>query len=368
MKKEYLFLFAVVLLVASSCGCKSEGSKELSEKIALTTTALYETDPVSQIKDEDAADDPAIWIHPDSVELSRIIGTDKKGGLAVYDMRGTQLFYYPLGNLNNVDVRYDFPLNGDTIDIVAASNRSTHSITVCKMNIDGSIDILAEDEIVSSMKDEVYGFCLYKSPVSGKFYAFMNSKSGEVEQWELFATADSKIRANLIRSFSVNTQVEGMVADEENHVVFLGEEIKGIIKFDAEPTASTALTIIANSSKAENKNIEYDIEGLAIYYLNDGEGYLLASSQGNYSYAIFNRKAPHEYIGSFRVVDGVIDGIEETDGIEIYSYYINEDFQHGIFVAQDGFNTDDEVGLPQNFKYVPWENIAVLFSDTLTIN
>ena len=371
MKMKYLYTFLVVILVfnvACNRERESEGSKKLAEEIKLVTTAMYETDPVAQRTSEDAADDPAIWIHPDSTKLSKVIGTDKKGGLGVYNLKGEELFYYPFGNLNNVDVRYNFPLNSDSIDLVVASNRSTHALAIYKINLDGSLEDISAHEIPSQMKDEVYGFCLYKSPDSNKYYAFMNSKAGEIEQWELFATGDSKVDAKLVRNFNVNTQVEGMVADDENKTVFLGEETVGIFKFDAEPTNEINPVLVPMSSTVQNSNIHFDIEGLSIYYLENGEGYLLASSQGNYSYAVFNRKSPHQYLGSFRIVDGVVDGTEETDGIDIYSGYLNEDFKHGLFVAQDGYNKDGDKALPQNFKLVPWENIAKLFPDVLHSN
>src|ERR1041385_3346449 len=37
----------------------------------------------------DAADDPAVWIHPHDPALSLILGTDKLGGLHTYNMDGS---------------------------------------------------------------------------------------------------------------------------------------------------------------------------------------------------------------------------------------------------------------------------------------
>ena len=55
--------------------------------------------------DGDAADDPAVWVNPDDPSKSVIVGTDKEGGLMVYDLAGRQLQYLPVGDMNNVDVR-----------------------------------------------------------------------------------------------------------------------------------------------------------------------------------------------------------------------------------------------------------------------
>src|SRR5690606_16649840 len=44
-----------------------------------------QTDPVNT--SGDAADDPAIWIHPQQPERSLVLGTNKKAGLQVYDLQ-----------------------------------------------------------------------------------------------------------------------------------------------------------------------------------------------------------------------------------------------------------------------------------------
>lgn len=72
--------------------------------------ATVETAPVPHTGD--AADDPAIWINPSDPSQSTILGTDKLGGLAVYSLAGAQLQYRPDGEINNIDLRYNFPLGG----------------------------------------------------------------------------------------------------------------------------------------------------------------------------------------------------------------------------------------------------------------
>ena len=73
-----------------------------------TLLPVAETEPVPHVGD--AADDPAIWPDPRDPARSTIIGTDKDGGLAVYDLSGRELQYLPDGRLNNVDLRSAFPL------------------------------------------------------------------------------------------------------------------------------------------------------------------------------------------------------------------------------------------------------------------
>lgn len=371
MKKLLLIcLSGAFAITACQQGRKSEGSAEKQQQIEKTVFATVETDPMPQTNNEDAADDPAIWIHPTDASLSRIVGTDKKGGLAVYDLQGKELFYYKAGKCNNVDVRYNFTLAGDTLDIVAASNRTTRSLSLFAINPDGSLTDIADSLPTCKMSDEVYGFCLYHSPVSGKFYAFVNSKSGEIEQYELIETPGKKTGIVLVRQFALNSQVEGMVADDETGILYIGQEQKGIFRCSAEPDQKADLQLIAMSDSASNPLIAYDIEGLSIYYATGGKGYLVASIQGNYSYAVFEREGSNRYLTSFKIAGrDAVDAVEETDGLDVTNIPLGKAFPSGVLIVQDGFNKD-EAGkdIPQNFKFVDWAQIARLVSPALVVD
>ena len=329
-------------------------------------TAQAETTPVPQDKNDDAADDPAIWIHSTYPDSSRIIGTDKKGGLAVYDLKGEELFYYADGLMNNVDLRYQFALAADTIDILAATNRTNNSISLYSVNLNGSLEKIHARELITEMNDEVYGLCMYRSPITGKFYVFINNKEGVVEQWELFANGNN-VDGRIVRKLKLASQLEGMVADDETATLFVGEERAGIWKFNAEPDASVEGTLLPMSSESDNENIQFDIEGLTIYYLPEGKGYLIASSQGNNSYAVFQREMPHGYLNSFRIADGIVDGVEGTDGFDVTSISLGKSFPDGLLVIQDGSNKNDGKLAPQNFKLVRWGSVAAEFTPPLKI-
>ena len=325
-------------------------------------TALIETEPVVAIAGEDAADDPALWVHPTDSSQSKIIGTNKLLGLDVYDLRGTRLYSYPIGRVNNVDIRYGFPLTDSMkVDIVAASERNLNQIVVMRIHSeDGSLTPLTAG--ISSRLPEVYGFCLYHSPANHQFYAFINDKSGKVEQWHLTATAGNSVEGQLVRTLQVASQPEGMVADDVEGKLYVGEEGKGIWVFSAEADGSVSPEFISMSGK-KNTDISFDIEGLAIYR-SPLENYLLASSQGNHSYAVFKLEEGYPYVGSFCVGNnGSIDGTEETDGIEVSSVNLGGAFTRGVFIAQDGYNYSPEgEAVAQNFKLVPWKEIVEILS------
>ncbi len=350
-----LTIVALVTFTNVACNGTDKNSGQQGKINSATVTAIYETKEVPQGKHDDAADDPAIWVNRKTPGNSLVIGTDKLGGLASYNLKGEELFYYPVGKMNNCDIRYDFPLNGGLVDILAASNRTSHSISLFKITADGRLDSLHRRIITSEMDDDVYGICLYKSAETGKYFVFLNSKAGEVEQWELFEKDDG-IDARLVRSFEVGTQTEGMVADDAAAILYLGHEVAGIWKFDAEPNGKNEGEFVDDSSE-KNPAITYDVEGLTIYDSGNGEGYLVASSQGNNSYAVFERQGNNRYLGSFQITDGKTDGVEDTDGIDVTSVPLGPDFPKGLFVVQDGINYDGPVRKSQNFKLVSWEEI-----------
>jgi len=363
------YYFTILIIVANAIlttSCNTNKNPKAGTINPLPSAiATAETKPVPRDSTEDAADDPAIWVNFADPCASRIIGTDKKGGLAVYDLDGKELFYYNTGLMNNVDLRYRFPLNSDTIDIMAVSNRTDQSVDLYKVNQDGSLQIVHFKQLKSLLKEEVYGLCMYRSKVTGKFFVFVNDKNGVVEQWELFNN-EHMVDGRIVRNLKLASQVEGMVADDDTGILYVGEEDKGIWIFNAEASGPVNGEFLPMSGEKDNNNIKFDVEGLAIYKMAGDSGYLIASSQGNNSYAVFNRQAPHTYIGSFKIVAGEsTDGTEETDGLDVMNFDFGEKYPKGLIVIQDGHNKDNGTAAPQNFKIIRWDSIALKFNPSL---
>lgn len=320
-----------------------------------TVAASVETTPVPD--SGDAADDPAVWAHPTVPALSVIIGTDKQagGGLGVYGVDGAQLQYVPFGKLNNVDLRDGFSLGGQTLPLVTAGNRS-----------DNTIAIFGFDTVTRTLRDvaarkittlETYGSCMYRSPVSGKFYYFVDSKAGNIEQWELFESA-GKVDAVKVRDLhQLASQPEACAVDDEAHALFVGEEATGVWKFDAEPSVTSGPgwegTLIA--STAPGGNLVRDVEGVAIAKTSATSGYIFVSNQGVSTYSVFRLEAPHTFVKAFRVERGsaCVDPVTGSDGIEVTTANLGPAFPQGAFVTQD----DSNDGSNQNFKLVPLQHI-----------
>jgi len=181
----------------------------------------------------------------------------------------------------------------------------------------------------------------------------VNDKKGDVEQWRLHDNGLGFVDATLVRSFSVGSQTEGMVADDELGWLYIGEEDVGIWRYGAEPGSGTERTLVDTTDIAGH--LTADVEGLTIYYTADGGGYLIASSQGSNSFVIYRRQPDNEYVMTFVIAAGTsIDAVTGTDGIDVINVSLGPVAPAGLFVAQDGFNSPEN----QNFKLVPWDAIA----------
>lgn len=327
-------------------------------RIESSVTAQVETEPIKAAKDEDAADDPAIWVNPTDPSKSLVYGSNKKGGLAVYDLSGNEVDYYPLGNINNVDIINNFSLGGRLITVLGCSNRSSQSIDLLQIKEDGTLQLITSrpQAVDPLLIDDIYGFCFAEDKITHKAYCIINGKNGFVQQFEMIANGEA-IDLELKRSVQFDSQTEGMVADNLFGYLYVGEEGKGVWKLQIDPLSKDKKTFLKDSGKS-NRNISYDIEGMSIYESGD-TGFLIVSSQGNFSYAIFDRVEENRYLGSFKIVKSLtLDGVEETDGLAIVSDSLSVDFPNGIMVLQDGFNYDGDTLRAQNFKYIDWRALT----------
>ena len=317
-----------------------------------------ETEPVPH--PADAADDPAIWRHPRDPALSLVIGTDKGGGLAVYDLSGKEVQYIEGGRPNNVDLRDHFPLGDRRVSLVAVSDRARSTVGFYTVDAERRrLEPLECDDLVPGI--HVYGCCMYRS-AGGRYYVIVTSYSGGVEQWEVSAGGDGNLGARLARRIDVGTEVEGCVADDELGYLYLAEEDAAIWRYGAEPDAGAARRPV--DRVRPHGRLSADIEGLALYAAPGGRGYLIASSQGRSEFLVYEREGDNAYAGTFEIgASAGIDGVVDTDGIEVSSFAFGERFPEGLFVAQDGSNDDGH----QNFKLVRWEAIARAMTPPLRI-
>jgi 3-phytase len=351
--------FALIATLAALAACTQPMSRppaaapEPAVLAPRPVTARAETAPVES--GGDAADDAAIWVHPQNPAQSLIVGTDKRRGLLLYDLEGRQLQSLPDGRMNNVDLRAGFALGGRDTVLVAATNRSSRTISFYRLDPEARrLERLGPD--LPTGFDDPYGICLYRAR-SGALYVFANEAgSGHVRQWRLQGEGGS-IAAELVRQFAVGSQAEGCAADDDAGDLYVAEEDVGLWKYRADPDGGSRRTLI--DRVGGQHGLTPDLEGVAIWQGRNGRGWVVVSNQGAGNYAVYRREGHNEFVGLFAIVSDPargVDGTSDTDGVDLTSQPLGPAYPDGLLVAQDGDN--EPAGEHQNFKLVSWREVA----------
>ncbi len=293
----------------SMSACQDDTTREVVEQPTpakpLPLTADGETTPTSQ----DGATDPAIWIDAANPENSLILGTATEGGLEIYTLDGNRIKLLTERPHTLVDLRYNFRLAGDQIDLAVAFDIANSELLVYA--IDGANRTL-RDVTANPLPTaaELEGLCMYQSPLSLKYYVFAVG-AGMIQQWELY-DQDGKVAGRQIRSFPAGFGAGHCVAHDRESTLYFSQETVGVWKVSAEP-----------ESDAEAKAIDYaqpfghfmgDVKGLAIVEFDDAGGYLLVSDADVNQLHTYDLESG-EHLGTSKIEAGAsIDGVEETEG------------------------------------------------------
>ena len=351
--------FALSLSACVALGQTAPTNSSSGEPAVVAPKARVETEPVPS--SGDAADDPAIWIHPDDQSKSLVLGTDKKGGLNVFDMDGKRLQIVSDGSRpNNVDVIYDFPLEGRTIDLAVAGTRKQdelrHRILAHRPGIAQALRA-GTAAGVSRLRRWRALWVLRLSKPQGQVVLFVRHEQGRrrravpdrsgivrrppgrfvPREFAHFAWARSP------RAALPTTTSAGFMSVKRN---------VGIWRFGAEPDSGEARTLVA---RVGENGLAADVEGLTIYYAAGSGGYLIASSQGRNTFQVYRRDGSNAFVTTIDPSAGTIAKPGETDGIDVTNVATSSKFPRGLFVCQDG-NPGREGR--QNFKFFAWDEIA----------
>ncbi|MGR4866677.1 phytase [Caulobacter sp. LARHSG274] len=338
-------ILAPTLLALLTAAC---ATRQAPPSATVSVPAVRETAAVDSLRD--AADDPAIWRDARRPERSLIVATDKQDGLYVYGLDGKIRGFLRAGRVNNVDLRGDVVINGAPSVLVAASDRTERT--------DGKIALFALNTETAALTalgrfpaqvTEAYGFCLYRRAADRALFAFVVGKDGTISQLSIDVAGPTP-KVAVVRQMKLATQSEGCVADDRTGQLYVAEEDVGLWRFSAAPDGGDGREAFF---KVDGQRLVADAEGLAILPRGRDGGYLVASSQGDSAYAVWNLR-DGAYRGRFRIVaSGGVDGTSDTDGIEIAAGDFGPDFPGGLMVAQDGDNSPQA----QNFKLLSWRAV-----------
>ena len=335
---KYYVLLCVVFVFLVSCGNKDAIAPEI-----ITETVTHDTD------------DPAIWIHPEDVSQSLIIGTDKgsNGFLYVFDLQGKIVYKTDtLQRPNNVDVAYNFPLNDSiTTDIAVATERDRNMIRVFSLPDMQMIDDGGIPVFVGEAQRLPMGISLYTRKDSlgkNEIFAVVGRKDGPsgsyLHQYLLKSDTAGTVTGELVREFgnySDTKEIEAIAVDNELGYIYYSDERAGIRKYYADPEkGNEELAIFGTTGFKEDR------EGISIFKADGGEtGYILVSNQSNRSFKVFPREGTADNRHAHPEIVDIPVKANQSDGSDVMNVNFGEPFAAGIFIAMN----DDKT-----FHYYDW--------------
>ena len=368
-RRSLASVFFALTLALLSLGCQSaedppEGARpalapadEPAAPVVTGVAPRLVSEPVGTDAESDS-DDPAFWIHPDDPAQSLVLGTDKNGGVVVYDLQGKiqGATVRGLGRINNVDVEYGFLLADEEVDIAIATDRDGGVVhlfrlpEMTRLSPEAGLPVF-EGEI--GERSRPMGVALYKRPSDGAFFAVLSRKSGPADgylwQYRLKDAGDGTIALEKVREFGAFSggegEIEAIVVDDAMGYVYYSDEWAGVRKYHADPEAENAqqeLAIFGTDGFADDR------EGLSIYPTGESTGYLLASDQQAGTFRVFPREGSGGDVHGHPLL-GVIDvQAVDSDGSEVSAELANDAFPGGLFVAM----SDDKT-----FQFYAWDDL-----------
>ncbi len=352
---KYIFLSVITASLLGSCNDTDNANNHIKSD-STETTPIVPVVVTEKVYDD--SDDPAIWLHPTHPDSSLIVGTDKheeKGGLFVFDLKGkidSSRSIVPLKRTNNVDIAYGFKWdNGQSTDIAVCTERDRNMIRIFSLPTmkavdNGGVAVFSNQEHKLPM-----GIALYTRPSDNAIFAIVGRKNGPktgyLEQYLLKDDGKGNITGELVRSFgnfSGLKEIESIAVDNELGYVYYSDEGAGIHKYYADPAKGNEELAVFGLNEFKDDN-----EGISIYKLDDGTGYILVSDQGADRFNIYPREGagssnPHEH----KRIISLPFSTKESDGSDVTSVSL-PGYEGGLFVAMSTDST---------FHYYKWSDIA----------
>jgi 3-phytase len=271
------------------------------------------------------------------------------------------------GRFNNVDILYGFQLGDRIVDLAFTTGRCRDQLRFYVIEQHEPGDHRAPLQDVTSAyvpfvfsveqaqvndQRKAYGLAVWKD-AKGTAYAFVSQRERTViANVRLLDAGDGTVSYQVVDSIKLphsfrlpngkmwepcsepveEPQFEGMVVDRGRKVLYAAQEDVGIRRMELDCTNLVLIDRIREygvpwefDAEQEERVILHDqdpgfggqhlaadAKGLTIYYGPNLEGYVLASSQGDSTFAVYEREGDNTHLGSFEVSDAPrprIDGV-----------------------------------------------------------
>ena len=329
------------------------------------------------------------------------------------------------GRYNNVDIAYDVRLAGRRADVAVVSDRYNDQLRFFVIDPAGAAartpltEVTAADQSFLFNPDRqavdeehtAYGLAVWQ-PRPGETYAVVTQEGTTTIATARIVEIGGKLGYTDIQQLAMPSsfplpdgttwvpceepgvlpQLEGIAVDQASGVLYAAQEDVGLWRLQLPLGSRSQPTLIDrvkdfgihdvyDSETEECQQVDpnakgyggnlltADAEGVDIYYGPGSTGYVLVSSQGDDTFAVYQRQGANRALGSFRVkgVVGGADDINGSDGLAVTNRPVG-DYRQGLLVTHDepetGPDVDDERDAT-NFSYVSWGDIARAMSLTV---
>ncbi|MBC6457072.1 phytase [Actinomadura sp. HBU206391] len=329
-----------------------------------------------------------------------------------------------VGRYNNVDIAYGVSLAGRKVDVAVVSDRYNDQLRFFVIDSAGTAartpltEVTAADQSFLFNPDReavdeehtAYGLAIWQ-PRPGETYAVVTQEGATTIATARIVETGGKLGYTGIRRLTmpgtfplpdgttwvpceepgVLPQLEGVAVDQASGVLYAAQEDVGLWRlqlplgsgsrpklldrvkdfgihdvFDSE--TEECRPVDPNAKGYGGKLLTADAEGVDIYYGPGSTGYVLVSSQGDDTFAVYERQGVNRALGSFRVKGvGGVDDINGSDGLAVTNRPVG-DYRQGLLVSHDEPETGPDVDADRdatNFSYISWGDIARAMSLTV---
>lgn len=321
-----------------------------------------------------------------------------------------------VGRYNIVDIAYDIEFGGERVDVAVVSDRYNDQLRFFTIDAAGAdavtplVEVTAPEQSFLFSPDRAtvdeehtaYGVAVWQ-PQGGAASVAVTQEGAPMLATARIAEVDgglgyTDVTTTVIPSSfplpdgttwtpcgepGIGPQLEGLTVDQRSSVLYAAQEDVGLWRVQL-PFGSAAPKLIdrvkdfgihdAYDPETEECEpidpsaegfggsvLEADAEGVDLYYGPGASGYLIVSSQGDDTFAVYQRQGANRLVGSFRVdgVDGA-DEINGSDGLAVTNRPVGG-YREGLLVTHDEPETGLDVDAERdatNFSYVAWDEVA----------
>ena len=320
------------------------------------------------------------------------------------------------GRYNNVDIAYGVELAGERVDVAVVSDRYNDQLRFFTIDPAGTeaetplVEVTAAEQPFLFSADRAtvdeghtaYGLAVWQPTAGDEAYAVITQEGAttlatarivEIDGalgYADVATTDMPASSPLPDGTTwtpcdepgIEPHLEGLTVDQRTGVLYAAQEDVGLWRLqlpfgtaeprlidrvkdfgvhDAyDPETEECAPVDADDEGFGGSVLEADAEGVDLYYGPGATGYLIVSSQGDDTFAVYERQGRNRLVGTFSVdgVDGA-DEINGSDGLAVTNRVVG-DYREGLLVTHDEPETGEGVGDRDatNFSYVHWDDIA----------